>query len=480
MFSNNLLLYSDSFSYKKALITAIPITLISLVLIKISWILVFIPMFVFIALMFSEKIFVFISIASFLVLTSTINVELRLIVQVLNILILSYLFIKTNGLNFNNYPEIPSIVRKFLLLLYISMVISTIFSNHILLGIKEIVRLSIFLLIIYSFFGLLKSHRDVRLFTYALFFSGLVYFFNVFYGFAQNDFNFFSMNLEQIIKPKGDYINLNSIGSFFVIIISLLFGYLIPIKNKKMKFYLVLLISIYISGLLITNSRAAILSTIISSLFIVYFYNKKIFYRTIFVFSISIPFLFISPLNKYIDLYLRIDRLTSGRNWIWDTVFNVIKNNPILGVGPAGTKYEMYKNIPFMLGTHAEKFILFHYNEIEFGHAHNFYLFFFSDMGILGLITSLMLPYVFIWMGFQTMKKFKGFSNEYYWLTVGITAAGIGLFIRGFFEWGNLISYGTLGKDLPFWLIFIILIYLYQKQINYHNIKLNFSKSDQS
>ena len=77
------------------------------------------------------------------------------------------------------------------------------------------------------------------------------------------------------------------------------------------------------------------------------------------------------------------------------------------------------------------------------------------------------------------MKKFKGLSNEYYWLTVGITAAGIGLFIRGFFEWGNLISYGTLGTDLPFWLIFIILIYLYQKQINYHNIKLNFSKSNQ-
>ncbi len=56
-----------------------------------------------------------------------------------------------------------------------------------------------------------------------------------------------------------------------------------------------------------------------------------------------------------------------------------------------------------------------------------------------------MLPYIFIKMGFQNMKKFMGISNEHYWLTVGITAAGIGLFIRGFFEWGNLISYGTLG-----------------------------------
>ena len=145
-----------------------------------------------------------------------------------------------------------------------------------------------------------------------------------------------------------------------------------------------------------------------------------------------------------------------------DTVINIIKDNPILGAGPAATKYEMYKELPFMLGSAAEQYISVHINQIEFGHAHNFYLFFLADMGIPGLITALFLPYVFISLSVKTIRKFKNINNEYYWLTMGITAAGIGLFIRGLFEWGNLISYGTLESDLPFWIIFIILIYLYQ------------------
>jgi O-antigen ligase len=345
------------------------------------------------------------------------------------------------------------------------MIISTVFSNYILLGCKEIGRLSIFLIIAYLFFGLLRSEKDLRIYLAALFCTGLVYILNVTYGFIQNGFNIFIPNLEELVKPKGDYLNLNSIGSFFIIIISLLLALFLSDKNKKRRSYLLIFISIYVFALIITNSRAAILSTVISSLFIIYFKNKKIFIRIISVILILIPVLLLSPLNNYIDLYFRVERLTSGRNWIWETVFNVIKDHPILGVGPAATKYEMYKELPFMLGSHAEKFILFHYHEIEFGHAHNFYLFFLSDLGILGLATSLFLPFVFIKMGFQNMKKFKDKFPENYWLSLGITAAGIGLFIRGIFEWGNLISYGTLGIDLPFWLIFMILIFLYQKKI---------------
>ena len=51
-------------------------------------------------------------------------------------------------------------------------------------------------------------------------------------------------------------------------------------------------------------------------------------------------------------------------------------------------------------------------------------------MGILGLFTSLFLPYVFISIGFKTMKKFKNVNKEFYWLSTGITAAGIGLIYK--------------------------------------------------
>ena len=242
----------------------------------------------------------------------------------------------------------------------------------------------------------------------------------------------------------------------------MLLCYFFSFKERIKKLSIFFLVCIYSLGLIITNSRAAILSTAISSLVLIYFYNRKIFFSIIVTFIVLIPLLFVNPINKYIDIYFRVDRLTTGRNLIWEIVSNIVKDNSVFGAGPAATKFEMYRYMPFMLGSAAEKYISLHIDQIEFGHAHNFYLFFLTDLGIPGFITSLFLPYAFISLGLKTIKKFKNIHIEYYWLSMGITAAGIGLFIRGFFEWGNLISYGTLESDLPFWLIFIILIYLYQ------------------
>jgi hypothetical protein len=44
---------------------------------------------------------------------------------------------------------------------------------------------------------------------------------------------------------------------------------------------------------------------------------------------------------------------------------------------------------------------------------------------------------------------------------LGIIAAGIGLFFRGLFEAIGLIFYGYITADLPFWILFGILIFIY-------------------
>ena len=462
MLKINKQLNTISLNYTITIAIAFLFAILSLALLKVSWYIILVPLFLIPILLYGEKIFVFYSIISFLSLTSTISIELRTIVQIIAILLLVYLFIKEYGFNFSEYPKIPKKVSLLILLLYTAMIISTIFSNYILLGFKEIFRLTIFLAIVYVFFSYLKRSKDINLFLMAFFITGIIYFANVFFNFAQNNFSLVELNINELLKVEGNYINVNSIGSFFVIIISLLLSYFFAFKDKKRKIFLASFLFVFFLGLIITNSRAAILSTVISSIFLIYFFNKKIFYSIIAAVIILIPFLFIQPISSYIDLYFRLDKLTTGRNWIWDTVISIIKDNPILGAGPAATKFAMYKDLPFMLGSTAEQYISLHINQIEFGHAHNFYLFFLTDLGILGLFTALFLPYVFISLSVKTIKKFKNNSTEYYCLTMGITAAGIGLFIRGLFEWGNLISYGTLESDLPFWLIFIILIYLYQ------------------
>jgi len=93
--------------------------------------------------------------------------------------------------------------------------------------------------------------------------------------------------------------------------------------------------------------------------------------------------------------------------------------------------------------------------------SHNFYLMFFSDMGILGFVTSLMLPVVFFIISFRTTKQLSVADGKIYYIIIGIIAAGIGLFIRGLFEAIGLIFYGYITADLPFWILFGILIFTY-------------------
>jgi len=65
---------------------------------------------------------------------------------------------------------------------------------------------------------------------------------------------------------------------------------------------------------------------------------------------------------------------------------------------------------------------------IEFGQAHNFYLFLYTDLGILGLITSILIPFSFYKIGNRLMIETKQNDNSIYPLVLGIQGAGIALF----------------------------------------------------
>jgi O-antigen ligase len=233
---------------------------------------------------------------------------------------------------------------------------------------------------------------------------------------------------------------------------------------QKIKYSLFILIFLSVLSLILLNSRTSILTALIGLFYVIYLFNKRLIkWILISLFACSL-LLFFDPVYELFEIYFRLERISTGRDAILLSTLNVIKENWFLGAGPAGTKYELYKNLPFMLGSPVEQFIRFHYNEIEFGHAHNFYLFFFSDLGIIGFILSLLLPVLFFRYGSIVIKKLSKNSFEYY-TAVGITASGLCLFLRGIFEWGGLISYGTINNDLPFWLLFSILIGLYKHKV---------------
>ena len=442
--------------------------LISIVLLFLNyiWVAFAFMLVLLLTILEGKKLLLFIVIVSFLTLTSTISVALRTAVQYLNIIILFYLFIKKFGLNFSKYPIIPKEIKLLIVLVFLAMSFATVFSSHIILGIEQIVRTIIFFVIVYFIYSLVENISDIRLLLFALFTVAIIYVLTLFIGFAKNNFDLVQMNINRVDKVSNDYINVNAIASFFIIVIPIALSFFLDLKKNRIKLFLGVFLFITLFGLLISNSRAAILALALEFIFIFYNLNRKILKITL-IFAILItPLFFINSISEYIDLYFRLKHLSTGRDVIWDVIFKIIKDNYILGVGPAATKYFLFPHSDYLISSHQARFLAFHYNEIEFGHAHNFYLFFWSDLGLLGLFTSLLLPFTYFKLGYITSKRFNILNRNYYLLTLGLIAAGIGLFIRAIFEWGNLISYGTIGTDLPFWLAFIMLAYFYKKTSN--------------
>jgi O-antigen ligase len=445
---------------RKNVVVGLLLSFLGIIISKYIFIGTLVLLFCFLSLHFGEKFLLMFVISTFLLLTSTISPMLRTIVQVSDVLILAILFFRKYRLEFKLYPQIGFSLALFFVGLLTALVISTALSKYYLIGLPQIYRTIFFFIIIYLIFGLIDSKQNVKIILLALFFSAIVYFIFLTYELYVLNFDILKINLSDASREGTTYLHKNVLGSFFLLIISLLFGFLFDPNKKKTRWAMILFIIVFALGLLITNSRAAILSLFFSICLILFILNKRILWKTILSVSVLTITFVLSPFFEYLNQYFRLERIASGRDFILSGVWEVIKNNYLFGAGPAATKFELYRNLPFMLGSPEETFIFHHYNQIEYGHAHNFYLFFLSDLGFLGLLISLALPIIFFKISLTTIKKMKEYDSDYYYLSVGIAGAGFAMFLRGIFEWGGLISYGRINYDLSFWLIFAIIVFI--------------------
>ena len=145
---------------------------------------------------------------------------------------------------------------------------------------------------------------------------------------------------------------------------------------------------------------------------------------------------------------------------------NIIKDHPLFGLGPGAYPHELYNYYPFMLNDYFGKVFIF-FSEASHGVnlAHNIFLVFFSDMGILGLATILTLPIIYFRIGIITIKKYKNYGGERYFLIIGLFAAGVSVIFRNIFNSIGLLYVGGIFTDLPFWLVFSSLIYFYYRPL---------------
>jgi O-antigen ligase len=404
-----------------------------------------------------------------LTITSNVGIILRTVVQITCIATLLFFFLKTYGLSFNLYKKIPLLISYYLILLFISMFISVMLSDYKIPGFELMGRTILFFIIAYFIYSQIQNDRDMIIIYGCIIVSGLVLTLSVLYEYVMAGSELINVISHSYTRSSGLMKNVNAIGGIVANIPPLLFAFLFYQKlGNKWKNVILALLLITITGELFTTSRASLISVVLSSLLIIFLLKRSLLKWALgLLISLYLIFLFYTPINDAVTLLLRVEQGLAGREVFWNLAINIIKHNFFFGIGPGAYKFEVYNYMPVLLDSwrgHTIADVM----EMTGGTnaSHNMYLLFFSDMGVLGLITSLFLPLVFLKLTIPLLKLYKGKDDLKYTISVAILAMGTGAFIRCLFMEMGIVNYGYITTDLPFWMAIGIVAYLYQGDLS--------------
>lgn len=432
----------------------------------------FIPLALFLAIYFlGKKIILVLIIVLQITATGEDLSTFRPYITVISFLVLLFLFLKEFGLDFNKYPRIPKIILWFVGIITLTLFISSVFSIDIVKSLSALTRLIVFLIFCYLIYSQVKDVKTIYLLIISLFLSVLIVGFTMMIEFIEKGASFF-INEEALLRLAGIYENPNYVGMLLAITIPLTLGFLmIDMTIKKSHKYVLsffLIFQIIIS--LLSDSRSSFLSISISSIILLIASPKSIkliFTSIILLVTINI-FLFLD-ITALVDLFLRPERIGT-RDTIWATGLNIISDNLLFGTG-----VDTFEQVYFSYAPSSFLEILFFSSKTNSvsPHPHNLFLYFWAENGILGLISVIFFFYVFISISIKLFKK--NYQNNLANKTMAISTLSIlmGVLVRAFFEIDGVITYGFITRDLPFWVVLIIVVYLYQNQNNYINYTNN-------
>ncbi len=419
-------------------------------------------LFYFLVQIYGESFLLFFAVITLLATPAEAVTFLRPVIQLTDFAILFYIFIKEYGVDFKKYPVVPRNLVYLLIFLFFVLILSVTFSNFPSLGYIAIFRTAAFFLLVYLFYGVIRTQKQIDIILKAFFFAGLILM-----GSVVVDFLIQGRGLLYLLMPIRDrnyglYSNFNVTGVYAILISPLVILAFFSNRYRNRRIILIASAVIILASVVLIASRAALAGVVLGSVIILFFLNRKLFISiTAVILLILAVHIVFNPFGPSIDVALRMEEGLSQHDQFWKLAVNMFTDNPILGIGPGNYPKEEFNYIPVMLNSFAgETMITIHNQTGENGsnNSHNFYLVMASDMGILGLIFAFTLLITFFRMAYQTFNKYKHRNREVYLILVGIISIGICLTLRGMVESNSIFYYGNISSDLPFWLFFVILI----------------------
>jgi len=217
-------------------------------------------------------------------------------------------------------------------------------------------------------------------------------------------------------------------------------------SHRRKKIYYIIILLLSLAGLVMTQSRGSYIGFIVGVLFVIWLHFRSILkfaITTIAILVISLPLIF------FTNLYKRFIQILDITNWtvatridLWKKALYLFRQSPICGVG-----FGRFNDINYNINdygytlTRLDKFvgipkILYTYNAPNFNfssaHAHNSYLQFLAETGIVGL--GLL---IFFWiLCYRIVIKAYNYTNNEFYKKVYLSCLGgiIILFTMSFTE----------------------------------------------
>lgn len=456
----------NSFGFiKKNLTETISISLVATILFSIfnfNYLIVFLILLIPLSFLFlNEKTFVFVSIVIFISATGDSLQNFRNIFTIVSIIFLFFFFLKRYGINTSIYPIPP---RPFLYisgLLIFSIGLSTALTGFNSVSLEAFFRAIVFFLICYFLYAFLEEKftlSNIYILIGGIFVAGILLSISVYYDLGRSGFLLFIFDV-LITRWAGAFGNPNSLAliiSMNIILLVILF-YSEKISKLIKKYLLPVLLFNNIIILILTNSRAALLALMLSMFFLFYFLQRKIIIYFFFIALFLLLLYTFEPLTKsLIDLYLRLETV-SQRDYFWRAGVDIMKDYPILGVGPEIYPTKFYTYLPTSGSYFFNLYVI-----LQKPHPHNYSLWLITEMGLLGWICAVSLFGIYFYMAAKIILVRKKIKDEIYLFALGLFSIGILVFVRSFFEVEGVFAYGYISRDLPFWISYVILAYLYK------------------
>ncbi len=303
-------------------------------------------------------------------------------------------------IRFKNPYELP------ILLIFLAHLVSFTSSVNIQNSIKELIRFITF----FSAFFLVSQASDtqkkslIKIISLSASIIGLYAIYQYFWGYQgtlnylkkiNSDLLLTSSYAKDILITKraiGTFPSPNILGGYLIIVLFLSLSLAENNHRRRIWYPVPFLIT---AALILTKSLGAWLSFV--SAFIIFFLAsyksfkyKKMIMLAFFIFTISvILFIMFSRQERLLDLNNPQNSITQRLDY-WRTAIAVIKDRPLLGIGPGNFK-EMFLYYKVGTGTDTK-------------YTHNIFLQYWAELGLLGLVGIILLIITFVKRTFQKSK----------------------------------------------------------------------------